>query len=213
MKVLLINGSPHSGGCTYTALHLVAEALNEEKIDTEIVQITSVPVNGCIDCKKCFGKEKPECILNDQVNELAEKLAEADGLVIGSPVYFGAPNGKLIAILNRLFRIFRTSTGGKLAGKVGAAVVSARRSGNTASWDVLNKYFGSSCMPVVPSQQYWNMVHGYTPEDVMQDLEGVQTMRTLGKNMAWLLRCIKYGEANGITLPEPEKREKTNFIR
>lgn len=214
MKVLLINGSPHEKSCTYTALSEVAKALEEEGIETEIFYIGMKPISGCIDCKKCFGKEKPQCVFDDVVNVVAEKLSQADGLIVGSPVYTASPNGTLIALLDRLFRIFRQSAQeGGLAFKPAAAVVSARRAGTTASLDVLNKYFLSSCMPVVASQQYWNIVHGYTPDDVRQDEEGVQTMRTLGKNMAWLLKCIHQGAENGIQHPVAEERKRTNFIR
>ena len=205
MKVLLINGSPHANGCTFTALNIVAEELQKNGIETEIVHIGNKDIRGCIACGKCA--ELGRCVFNDMVNEVAPKFEQADGLVVGSPVYYAGPNGTLTNLLDRLF--FSTPFDKRM--KVGAAVVSARRGGTTAAFDRLNKYFTISEMPIV-SSRYWNMVHGHTPADVMQDEEGVQIMRILGRNMAFLIRAIAAErERNG--LPEKEMTRYTNFIR
>ena len=205
MKALLINGSPHAKGCTFTALSIVAEELQKNGIETEIVHIGNKDIRGCIACGKCA--ELGHCVFNDMVNEVASKFEQADGLVVGSPVYYAGPNGTLTNLLDRLF--FSTPFDKRM--KVGAAVVSARRGGTTAAFDRLNKYFTISEMPVV-SSRYWNMVHGHTPEDVMKDEEGVQIMRILGRNMAFLIRAIAAErERNG--LPEKEMTKYTNFIR
>ena len=205
MKVLLINGSPHANGCTFTALNIVANELEKNGIETEIVHIGNKDIRGCIACGKCA--ELGRCVFNDMVNEVAQKFEQADGLVVGSPVYYGGPNGTLTNLLDRLF--FSTPFDKRM--KVGAAVVSARRGGTTAAFDRLNKYFTISEMPVV-SSRYWNMVHGHTPEDVMKDEEGCQIMRILGRNMAFLIRAIATErERNG--LPEKEVTRCTNFIR
>ena len=176
-KVLLINGSPNKAGCTYTALREVEKSLNKDGVDTEIFQLGKGPVQGCTGCGGCGRNGK--CVFEDGVNRLVERLNEFDGLVIGSPVYYASPNGALLAFLDRLF----FAAGKKFAGKPGAAVVSCRRGGATAAFDVLNKYFSISNMPIVTSQ-YWNQIHGNTPEEALQDAEGLQTMRTLGENMA-----------------------------
>ena len=189
MKVLLINGSPNPRGCTYTALNEVAKTLEQEGIETEIIQVGQKDIRGCIGCRQC--KESGQCIFDDFVNEVAPKFNECDGIVIGSPVYYASANGTLISFLDRLFY----STLADKTMKVGAAVVSARRAGTTATFDELNKYFTISQMPIV-SSQYWNMVHGNTPEEVQQDLEGLQTMRTLGKNMAFLIKSIQLGKSS-----------------
>ncbi len=205
MKALLINGSPHANGCTFTALNIVAEELQKNGIETEIVHIGNKDVRGCIACGKCA--ELGRCVFNDMVNEVATKFEQADGLVVGSPVYYAGPNGTLTNLLDRLF--FSTPFDKRM--KVGAAVVSARRGGTTAAFDRLNKYFTISEMPIA-SSRYWNMVHGHTPEDVMKDEEGVQIMRILGRNMAFLIRAIAAErERNG--LPEREVVKYTNFIR
>ena len=205
MKALLINGSPHANGCTFTALSIVAEELQKNGIETEIVHIGNKDIRGCIACGKCA--ELGHCVFNDMVNEVAPKLEQADGLVVGSPVYYAGPNGTLTNLLDRLF--FSTPFDKRM--KVGAAVVSARRGGTTAAFDRLNKYFTISEMPIA-SSRYWNMVHGHTPEDVMKDEEGVQIMRILGRNMAFLIRAIAAErERNG--LPEKEVVKYTNFIR
>ena len=205
MKALLINGSPHANGCTFTALSIVAEELQKNGIETEIVHIGNKDIRGCVACGKCY--ELGHCVFNDMVNEVASKLEQADGLVVGSPVYYAGPNGTLTNLLDRLFY----SAHYDLRMKVGAAVVSARRGGTTAAFDRLNKYFTISEMPVV-SSRYWNMVHGHTPEDVMKDEEGCQIMRVLGRNMAFLIRAIAAErERNG--LPEKVVASYTNFIR
>lgn len=207
MKVLLINGSPHAKGSTYTALNEVAVTLEKEGIETEMIHIGNQAIRGCIACLKC--REIGHCIFDDIVNEVAEKFAKADGLVVGSPVYYASANGTLISFLDRLF--YSSSCQFDKRMKVGAAVVSARRGGNTATFDELNKYFTISGMPVAPSQ-YWNQIHGSNAEDALQDAEGLQTMRTLGRNMAFLMKSIALGkEAYG--LPELEPKVATNFIR
>ena len=202
-KVLLLNGSPRPHGCTAAALEEVERTLRAEGLETELVQVGSRNVRGCIACGRC--SELGRCVFEDLVNETAPKLREAAGLVIGSPVYYGSPNGTLLSFLDRLFY----STPFSKHMKVGAAVVSCRRGGNTASFDVLNKYFTISGMPVV-SSSYWNQVHGFTAEDVKKDLEGLQTMRNLARNMAFMIRAIadakeKYG------LPTVERGSFTSF--
>lgn len=205
MKVLLINGSPNAKGCTFTALSEVSRVLQECGIETEIAQIGNKAVRGCIGCGGC--REKKRCVFQDDItNEMIEKMEKADGLIIGSPVYFASPNGNLISMLDRFFY-----AGDCFAHKPAAAVVSARRAGTTVTLDDLNKYFGIRQMPVV-SSTYWNMVHGNCPEDVMQDEEGLQTMRNLGRNMAWMLKCIESGKKNGILPPAAESGCRTNFI-
>ena len=205
MKVILINGSPNARGCTYTALSEVAQTLEDEGIETEIIHVGHKDIRGCIGCRKC--KTLGKCIFNDIVNEVAPKFKECDGIVIGSPVYFASANGTLISFVDRLFY---SMTEDKTM-KVGAAVVSARRAGNTATFDEINKYFTISQMPVV-SSQYWNMVHGNNAEEVKQDLEGLQTMRTLGRNMAFLIKSIHLGKEK-YGLPEKEESVHSNFIR
>ncbi len=206
MKVLCINGSPNEHGCTDAALREVESTLHRHGIETERVYLGKKPVPGCIGCRKC--KETGRCIQNDWVNQLLARLDEFDVLVVGSPVYYAGPSGQATAFLDRLFY----AAGGRMAGKLGAAVVSCRRGGASAAFDRLNKYFTISNMPVVPSQ-YWNQVHGNTPEEVAQDEEGLQTMRTLGENLAWLLRSIEAGRAAGVPAPQYETPIRTNFIR
>ena len=206
MKVLLFNGSPNRAGCTYTALHEVAQQLHKHGIETEIVQVGAKPVAGCIGCGKCAGGAG--CIFDDGVNELAARLDEFDAMVVGSPVYYAGPSGQCTAFLDRLFY----SASGKLRGKPGAAVVSGRRGGASASYDRLLKYFGINSMPIVTSQ-YWNQVHGNRPEEILKDEEGLQTMRTLAENLAWLLKCIEAGRNAGVAKPEYEAPLRTNFIR
>ena len=206
MKVLLFNGSPNRAGCTYTALNEVAQQLHKHGIETEIFQVGAKPVAGCIGCGKCAGGKG--CIFDDGVNELAARLDEFDALVVGSPVYYAGPSGQCTAFLDRLFY----SASKKLRGKPGAAVVSCRRGGASASYDRLLKYFGINSMPIVTSQ-YWNQVHGNRPEEVLQDEEGLQTMRTLAENLAWLLKCIEAGRAAGVAEPAYEAPLRTNFIR
>lgn len=206
MKVLLLNGSPHAQGCTYTALNEVGATLKKHGIDTELVHVGTRPVAECIACGSCKGGAP--CIFDDGVNALAARLEEFDALVVGAPVYYAGPSAQICAFLDRLFY----STGGKLTGKPAAAVVSCRRGGASAAFDRLNKYFSINSMPIVTSQ-YWNQVHGNTPEEVLRDEEGLQTMRTLGENMAWLLRCIEAGRAAGVPAPVYEPKRPTNFIR
>ena len=204
MKVLLINGSPNIDGCIARALKEVEVTLNKEGIETETIHVGNKDIRGCIACGKCY--TSGECVFDDLVNASAKKFAEADGLVVGSPVYYASANGTLISFLDRLFYSSRFDK----TMKVGVAVVSARRGGDTATFDELNKYFTISNMPIA-SSQYWNQVHGFTKEDVEKDLEGLQIMRTLGKNMAFLIKSIHLGkEAYG--LPEKEKRVSTSFI-
>ena len=204
-KVLLINGSPNEFGCTYTALKEIADTLAKNGVESELVYLGKKPIAGCIACGKC--RETGKCVFDDQVNALNARMDEFGALVFGSPVYYSGPSGQICAFLDRLFY----SNGGRMAGKLGAAVVSCRRGGATASFDRLNKYFGISKIHVVGSQ-YWNQVHGFTPEDVKKDLEGLQTMRTLAQNMAWLLKCIDAGEKAGVPFPEYEKKIGTHFI-
>ncbi|MBR3076831.1 MAG: flavodoxin family protein [Oscillospiraceae bacterium] len=202
-KVLLLNGSPHPHGCTATALEEMEKTFRQEGIETELIQVGSKSIRGCIACGQC-GK-LGRCVFDDLVNETAPKFREADGLVVGSPVYYGSPNGTLLAFLDRLF--YSSSYSKHM--KVGAAVVSCRRGGNTASFDVLNKYFTISGMPVA-SSTYWNQVHGFSAEDVKKDLEGLQTMRNLARNMAFLIRAV--GEARErYGLPEVERGAFTSF--
>ncbi len=203
-RVLLLNGSPHAQGCTAAALEEMIGVFRQEGIETELIQVGSKNIRGCIACGKCHQTGK--CVFDDLVNETAPKLLAADGLVVGSPVYYSSPNGSILSFLDRLFY----STGEiPMNDKVGAAVVSCRRGGNTASFDVLNKYFSIRGMPIATST-YWNQVHGFTAEDVKKDLEGLQTMRNLARNMAFMIRAIadakeKYG------LPEMEYASFTSF--
>ena len=208
MAVLLINGSPHEKGCTYTALHEVATQLEKNGIESRIFHIGKKPVADCIACYAC--KKTGRCVLpgDPAVNEAIALLREADGLVVGSPVYFSGPTGAICSFLDRVFFLKSAA----YAFKPAAAVVSCRRGGASASFDRLNKFFTICRMPVV-SSQYWNSVHGNTPEEVLQDREGLQTMRTLADNMAWLIKCLAAGRAAGINPPEFEPRIGTNFIR
>lgn len=206
MKVILVNGSPHEKGCTYTALTEVEKILNKEGIETEIMWLGNDPVAGCIGCGACL--KSGRCFRNDVVNTFIEEMSQADGFVFGSPVHFASASGALTSLMDRAFY----GRGGLVAGKPAAAVVSCRRGGATAAFDQINKYFSISNMPIVTSQ-YWNQVHGSTPEQVVQDEEGMQTMRTLGMNMAWLLKCIEAGKKAGIERPEYEKKIATNYIR
>lgn len=209
MKVLLVNGSSRTKGCTYTALSEVATALAEEGIETEIIQLGGEPVKDCIGCGACQKLDNACAFADNNVNGFIEKAKAADGFVFGSPVYYAHPSGRILSFLDRAFYAAGKDV---FAHKPGAAVVSARRAGTTASVDVLNKYFSIAQMPVV-SSQYWNMVHGNTPDEVRQDEEGMQIMRTLGRNMAWMLRCIEAGKQADVRPPELEPRATTNFIR
>ncbi len=208
MKVLLVNGGPHEKGCTYTALCEIEKELNSAGVETEIFWLGNKNVRGCIGCGGC-AKNNGKCVFNDDVaNTLIDKAESADGFVFGSPVHYAAPSGTICAVLDRAFY-----AGGKnFKYKPGAAILSCRRAGSTAAFDVLNKYFTISNMPIV-SSGYWNMVHGSKAEDVLKDEEGLQVMRTLGKNMAWILKCIESGKNNGIERPADEPKIRTNFIR
>lgn len=208
MKVLLINGSAKEHGCTYTALAEIEGVLKQEGIRTEIVWLGAGMVRDCIGCGQCNTKHAGCIFEDDRVNEVIAKAKESDGFVFGTPVYYAHPSGRVLSALDRMFYAGKSA----FAHKPGAAIASARRAGTTASVDVLNKYFTISEMPVV-SSSYWNMVHGNRPEEVMQDKEGLQVMRNLGRNMAWLLRCIEAGKNQGISIPENEYGAKTNFIR
>ena len=202
--VLLINGSPNKNGCTYTALNEIRTALEQQDVTTEIFHIGNQPVRGCVGCDCCSKLKR--CVYSDDIcNEMIERIKEADGIIIGSPVYFSGPNGALTALLDRVFYV----CGRSLKQKPAAAIVSCRRGGASAAFDRLNKYFTIAQMPVV-SSQYWNSVHGNTPEEVLQDKEGLQIMRTLAYNMAWLLKCI---EQSDLPKPLQEPRQSTNFIR
>ncbi len=202
-KVLLLNGSPHAKGCTARALQEVETALKAEGIETELIHFGKDNISGCVACGYCARNGR--CVFNDKVNEVAGKFEEADGLIIGSPVYYSSPNGTALSFMDRLF----FSTGFDKHMKVGAAVVSCRRGGNTATFDALNKYFTISGMPVV-SSTYWNQVHGRTAEDVEKDLEGLQTMRNLGRNMAFLIKAIAAEKAKA-GLPLEERDHFTSF--
>lgn len=205
MKVLLVNGSPHTNGSTYTALHEMEQVFAQEGIETEILQIGKESIRGCIACQGC--RKKGSCVFEDAVNEAAAKFAAADGLVVGSPVYYASANATLIAFLDRLFY----STGFDKTMKVGTSIVSARRGGLSATFDELNKYFTISGMPVA-SGQYWNSIHGNNADEAVQDLEGLQSMRTLARNMSFLMKSIALGKEK-YGLPEKEARVGTNFIR
>ena len=204
-KVLLINGSPHAKGCTYTALTETARALESAGIETEMIHVGREAIRGCMACGHC--RQAGKCVFDDAVNRVLPLLAECDGMIVGSPVYYAGANGTLTAFLDRLFYANRAN----LSMKVGACVVSCRRGGASATFDQLNKYFTISGMPVA-SSQYWNSIHGNTAEEALQDAEGLQTMRTLGANMAFLIKSIALGREHW-GLPEREKRLGTNFIR
>lgn len=211
MKVLLVNGSPHKEGCTYTALCEVASELNKNGIDTEIFWIGNKPIGGCIACLKC--REKGECVFQDVVNEFRKKAYEADGFVFGSPVHYAAASGNMTAFMDRLFYSELGGNGNEaFYMKPAAAVVSARRAGTTVTFDQLNKYFTIQEMPIV-SSRYWNVIHGANAEQAKQDAEGLYTMRVLGRNMAYLLRCQEAAKKAGVPLPEKEPAIFTNFIR
>ena len=208
MKVLLVNGSSNLKDCTYTALSEVAGVLEQNGIETEFVQLGNGPIRDCIGCGACRNNGGVCAFNEDNVNAFIQKAKEADGFVFGSPVYYAHPSGRLLSFMDRAFFAGKKN----FAYKPAAAVVSARRAGTTGSVDVITKHFTISNMPVVPSN-YWNMVHGSKPEDVRQDLEGMQIMRNLGLNMAWMLKCIEAGKKSGIELPVAEEKIWTNFIR
>ncbi len=206
MKVLLINGSPREHGCTYTALAEVEKSLQKNGIEAEILYLGKGPVEDCRACGYCYKAKK--CACDDHVNKILERLDTIDGLVVGTPVYYAGASGRIKSLLDRLFYC----AGGKMKMKPAAAVVSCRRGGAVGAFDDVNKYFTKSNMLVVTSH-YWNQVHGNTPEEVQQDLEGLQSMRYIGENMAWILKCIEAGKAAGVPNPEYEKNIFTNFIR
>ena len=206
MKVLLVNGSPHKEGATFTALSEVARALEENGITSEIMWLGVNPIPGCIGCGTCLKTGK--CFRNDIVNDFLEKMDEYDGFVFGSAVHLSASSGAISSFMDRVYY----GRGSRFAFKPAAAVVSCRRGGATAAFDEINKYFSISQMPIV-SSQYWNQIHGNNAEEAKQDLEGIQTMRVLGNNMAFLLKCLEVGSKNGVEKPEIESKVKTNFIR
>jgi len=206
MKVLMVNGSPHKDGSTFTALSEIQNTLSKEGVESEIFWLGVQPIAGCIGCKSC--SKTGECFRKDIVNEFVKKAADFDGFIFGTPVHYASPSGEIKSFLDRVFY----SGSDVLEGKPGAAVVSCRRGGATAAFDMMNKYFMINCMPVV-SSQYWNQIHGNSAEEAKQDAEGLQTMRTLARNMAWLLKCIEAGKKAGIAFPEREPWMPTNFIR
>lgn len=210
MKVLLINGSPHEKGCTYTALMEVADTLEKENITVDFFWIGNQALPGCIACKTCV--EKKKCVFNDRVNDFLELAKDADGFIFGSPVHYAAAGGAITSFMDRAFYADLLAGRQTFYLKPAAAVISARRAGATATFDQLNKYFTIAEMPVI-SSRYWNMVHGAVPEDVKKDLEGLQTMRVLARNMAWFLKCKEAGMKTGVPFPEREENVFTNFIR
>ncbi|WIW71284.1 MULTISPECIES: flavodoxin family protein [Anaerosinus] len=210
MKVLLVNGSPHEKGCTYTALAEIATTLESEGIETQIFWLGIKPLSGCIACKTCAKIGK--CVFNDKVNEFLAIANNFDGYIFGSPVHWAAASGAITSFMDRIFYAANCSGQKIFYLKPAAAIVSARRAGTTAAFDQLNKYFTLMQMPIIASQ-YWNMVHGAKPEDVKKDLEGLQTMRTLARNMAFYLRCKEAGLKAGVPLPTQEVGIYTNFIR
>lgn len=205
MKVLLVNGSPNKNGCTYTALRELANSLEKNGIESEILYLGKSPLAGCTACGKC--NETGECIFDDEVNKVVEKLDEYHGIVAGSPVYYAGPSGQICSFLERLFFV----GGSQMKGKVCASVVSCRRGGATAAFDRLNKYFLMNNMILIGSS-YWNMVHGHNPDEVRQDIEGLQTMRNLGENMSWVIKCIDNSLAK-FPYPTLEEKIYTNYIR
>lgn len=210
MKVLLVNGSPHKEGCTYTALCEVSKALNENGVDTDIFWIGNKPLSGCIACKKC--KDNNRCVFNDSVNEFLDIAGDYDGFIFGSPVHWGGACGTITSFMDRVFYADLNGKGGRFRLKPAAAVISARRAGTTATWDQMNKYFGLMQMPIVTSR-YWNMVHGATPDEVKQDKEGMQVMQVLGNNMAFFINCKNVAMKMVINMPEEPEFVFTNFIR
>lgn len=206
MKVLLVNGSPKKNGCTNEALLEVERSLRDNGIDTEIYWLGNKAISGCLGCGKCFSSKR--CIINDKVNEFLDKCGDADGFIFGSPVHYSGPSGFIQPFMDRVFY----GKANLFKGKLAACVTSCRRAGGLSTFDRLNKYFMYSCMPVV-SSNYWNGVFGATPEEVRNDKEGMQTMRILGNNMAWLLKCIEMGKNNGIEFPKNEKKIMSSFHR
>lgn len=209
MKVILVNGGPHKDGCTNVALEEVSKVLNENGIETEMIWLGIKGISGCIGCHECLkkGEKKNRCFMDDIVNEFLDKVGETDGFIFGSPVHFAAATGQITSFLDRVFY----GRGKLFAGKAFASVVSCRRGGASAAFDQLNKYATISHMYIVGSS-YWNQIHGMTKEEAKQDLEGLQTMRDLGENMSYLLKCIEVGKEKEITKPRLERKIKTNFI-
>jgi multimeric flavodoxin WrbA len=205
MKVLLINGSPHEKGCTYTSLKEVADTLEQNGISTEIHWIGKGDIPGCRSCGYC--RSKGRCVIEDDVNAIGARIDEFDGFVFGAPVFYSGPAAQITAWMDRFFYSYSS----KLGGKAAASVVNARRGGNSASFERLNQYYLISGM-IIPGSQYWNMTHGLAPEDVSKDGEGLQTMRTLGRNMAWILKCIDAGKEKGLSFPDLEPRIATHFV-
>lgn len=211
MKVMLLNGSPHKDGCIFTALNIMTEILHNEGIETEEFFIGKEPIAPCRACLACA--KIGRCVINDRVNEFVEKMKECDGLIIGSPVHYAAATGAITTFLDRAFFVGYNPKRGIYAHKPGTAIVNSRRAGTTAALEQLNKYFTISQMPLI-SGRYWNMTHGWTPEEMLQDKEGVQNLRIVAKNMAYYLKCQKLAKEAGINPPEfDEKVETTNFIR
>ena len=211
MKVLLFNGSPHNQGCTFTALTEIANTLKEEGIESEIFHVGNDAIKSCMACRACSNLGK--CVINDRVNEFVELMGKCDGLIIGSPVHYASSSGATVAFLDRAF--FSASMSGRrdiFEHKPGSSIASARRAGTTATLDQLNKYFTISQMPII-SGRYWNMVHGSNPDEVRQDLEGMQNMRILARNMAWHLKCQQAAKEAGVEMPKKEETIWTNFIR
>jgi multimeric flavodoxin WrbA len=211
MKVLLFNGSPHKNGCTYTALEEISKTLKEEGIDSEIYQIGIEPIAACRACYAC--RTLGKCVINDKINDFIDYAAGFDGFIFGSPVHYGSACGGITAFLDRAyFTAFQSGRGDIFLHKPGSAIVSARRAGTTAALDQLNKYFAITQMPMI-SGRYWNMVHGATADEVKQDLEGMQNMRILARNMAWHLKCQEAAQKAGVPMPKTEETTFTNFIR
>ena len=209
MQVLLVNGSPHQHGCTFTALDEVRKTLEEEGIGTQMYWVGTKPIAGCIDCRRCGTLKK--CVFNDKVNEFLGMAADFDGFFFGTPVHWAASDGFLTSFLSRAFFVCQNGGVDTFYLKPAAGVVSARRAGTTSTWDQINKYFGILEMPIVTSQ-YWKQVHGRTPDEVRQDTEGMQTMRTLARNMAYMLRCKEAAKKAGVPLPKREPVILTDFI-
>ena len=209
LKVLLVNGSPHKEGCVFTALTEIAGVLKAEGVESDIFWVGNVPVAGCIGCGACIGKRK--CFRKDVVNDFVARMDKYDGFVFGTPVHYAGASGAMTSFMDRLFFIDEFNDE-HFAGKPAASIATCRRSGGTAALDQMNKYMTDCNMPLVPSQ-YWNIVHGNTPEEIRRDAEGLQTMRTLARNMAWLLKCIEAGRAAGVSFPAHEVHTMTNFIR
>jgi len=210
MKVMLINGSPHQKGCTYTALDEVSRTLNKEGIETEFFWVGTKPLSGCIACGNC--SRTGHCVFDDKVNEFLAIAGDYDGFIFGSPVHFASASGAMISFMDRVFYTDLNAEKNTFLLKPAATVTSARRAGTTATFDQMNKYFTLMQMPII-SSSYWNNVHGHTPEDVKKDLEGMQIMRILGRNMAWFLKCKEAGIKAGIAFPEQEESISTNFVR